>query len=268
MSEQSTKQCPYCAETIKVAAVICRFCNRPLHSSPSSPSSPSSQLSATMALLNEKRSKGEISQNEYHEMAKSISEKHGVQYTSPSDSKWYKTEVNAKSVSQGVSAIVILIVGYFVLFAESSTESVNSSQSQSGTRIKVQQLKASVERNCVEYKAAPNEIKKSRVFRKNEAELSKVLIANEKGILKSISTDQGGSKVEIYIEVGDVGFTNSGIMSGAKRGSKVYNQVENLREGQCVVFSASEIEASSILEKSQVCDLDYRAKFIDVKPCQ
>jgi hypothetical protein len=26
----STKVCPYCAETIKEAAIVCRFCNREL----------------------------------------------------------------------------------------------------------------------------------------------------------------------------------------------------------------------------------------------
>jgi hypothetical protein len=30
MSEPDTKACPYCAETIKAAAIVCRFCNRPM----------------------------------------------------------------------------------------------------------------------------------------------------------------------------------------------------------------------------------------------
>lgn len=38
MSEQSTKRCPFCAEEIQAAAIVCRFCNRSLAQQSAQPS--------------------------------------------------------------------------------------------------------------------------------------------------------------------------------------------------------------------------------------
>lgn len=127
---------------------------------------------------------------------------------------------------------------------------------------------ATVRSNCEAYNAAPNEIKKSAVFRKNKAHLKTVSVKDVKGKLKSMSTDQGGSEVTLRIMVGSVEFATESLMGAIKRGSNVYKQVTDLTEGQCVIFSAKKIEAKSMMEQSKVCDFEYFAKFTDVKPCQ
>jgi len=121
---------------------------------------------------------------------------------------------------------------------------------------------------CKDYVNAPNEIKKSNIFRETVALLRNSSVNNGTGTLTRISTNQGGSYVSIIIKVGnDIEFASKGFSSPILRGSNVYKQIENLSEGSCVKFSASEIEVGSVLEQSKVCDLEYYAEFTSVKGC-
>jgi hypothetical protein len=118
---------------------------------------------------------------------------------------------------------------------------------------------------CKDYAEAPNEIKKSSIFRSNEALLSGASVKNGKGTLSSIKTDKGGTFLDIQIIAGgEIRFNTANILIG----SNVYKQIENLREKSCVVFSASKIRAGSVLEKSSVCDLHYIVEFTNVEACK
>lgn len=124
-----------------------------------------------------------------------------------------------------------------------------------------------VRNNCVSYESAPNEIKKSDVFRSHEEQLKKTKITDVEGVLNKLRTSQGGSDLQLDIKVGDVRFVTS-IFEKVKRGTKAYNQVSEMSENQCVVFSANNIRPSSMTEKSKVCDEEYFVQFTDVGPCK
>jgi hypothetical protein len=125
-----------------------------------------------------------------------------------------------------------------------------------------------VKANCDKYKSAPNEIKKSAIFKANEEQLSAVSLKDVRGKLKSMRTSQGGGELTIRIDVGSVEFTTESLFAAIKKGSPVYDAVTDMTEGQCVIFSAEGLKASSVVEQSQVCDTEYFAKFTSVKGCK
>jgi hypothetical protein len=121
---------------------------------------------------------------------------------------------------------------------------------------------------CQAYANAPNEIKKSSIFRETSALLQSASVNKAKGVLKRISTNQGGSTLFIMVSVGDeIEFATESITNPIRYGSKVYQQVENLKENSCVYFSASELTPSSVFEQSKVCDLEYFVEFTNIEPC-
>ncbi len=126
---------------------------------------------------------------------------------------------------------------------------------------------AKVEANCSRYKAAKNEIQKSAVFTDNEELLSEVTLTDVRGVLKKLSTNQGGGELSLHIHVGEVEFATESLFAPIKKGTDVYKAAAELAEGQCVVFSASGLRASSITEQAKVCDPEYFAKFTAVKAC-
>ena len=122
---------------------------------------------------------------------------------------------------------------------------------------------------CQSYRAAPNEIKQSAIFRELIVLLYNSSVVNGKGVLERIRTNQGGSELSIVVTVGnEIEFATSPLTSPIYAGSKVYEQVENLKENSCVNFSISSIRPSSVFEVSQVCDLEYWAEFTNVQPCK
>lgn len=127
---------------------------------------------------------------------------------------------------------------------------------------------ATVRSNCAAYKAAPNDIKKSAIYNENEALIAKTKVANVKGKLAGLRTDQGGAELALKIEVGDVEFSTESLFGPIKKGSAVYTAATDMAVGQCVVFSASKLESSSMVEQSKVCDPEYFAVFTSVAPCK
>jgi len=79
MSE-GTKECPFCAETIKSAAIVCRFCNRELPKV-----EPTDNTATMLTALKMKLQKGEVSQKEYNQIRDHIMQKATGQDESPAD---------------------------------------------------------------------------------------------------------------------------------------------------------------------------------------
>jgi hypothetical protein len=122
---------------------------------------------------------------------------------------------------------------------------------------------------CQAYDDAPNEIKQSAIFREAMVLLYRSSVENGKGVIERIRTIQGGGELSIEVKVGNrIELATSGLTEPIYAGSKVYQQVENLKENSCVNFSISTIRPRSLFERSKVCDLDYWAVFTNVEPCK
>jgi hypothetical protein len=126
---------------------------------------------------------------------------------------------------------------------------------------------ATVRANCERYKAAPNEIKKSAVFNENETLLKSSGVEKVRGTLKRLSTTQGGEQLSLVVTMGDLEFATEALFGPIKKGSPVYNAAADLTVGQCVIFSAKGLRASSVVEESKVCDTEYYANFTAIGPC-
>jgi hypothetical protein len=124
---------------------------------------------------------------------------------------------------------------------------------------------------CRAYDGAPNQIKKSAVFREAQGVLQGERIRGVQGTLRTMSTNQGGSEVDLTVRVsttqGDVDFTTESLMEGIRKGSRVYNQAAEMREGECVVISADRVRSAAVFEREQVCDKDFFVRFTDVQTC-
>jgi len=124
-----------------------------------------------------------------------------------------------------------------------------------------------VQGNCDAYKAAPNDIKKSAIYNETIETLKGVSISGSQGKLTNLRTNQGGSMLDIGIDVGRASFKNKALFSTIKKGSPIYEAASNMTEGQCVIFSAEKVEPASVVERSKVCDLDYYVEFTELRAC-
>ncbi len=139
------------------------------------------------------------------------------------------------------------------------------------------------------YSEASNEIQKSNVFnycnntRKSFAKKIGYQISDWVGKITSIKTDQGGDNAFIEIESNADNFkieyrtynnTLSDIGTGSvlKKGTYVYNQVGNLKEGDAVNFSGNFFEDSqrgileaSLTELGSIESPEFILRFTDIK---
>lgn len=133
---------------------------------------------------------------------------------------------------------------------------------------------------CVQYKAAPNEIKKSAVFSDYTEVATKApaTVSNIAGTLDKIETPQGGGSVLIVIE-SDLGkFGNNDVLQGGimaskreiKKGTPLYKAIGELAEGKQVKFSGSLVipEKNPLSEELGVCGDDWLIKFDKIELVQ
>ena len=112
--EKSTKQCPYCAETIQGAAIVCRFCNREL---------PSENPDPRLDALYEKRKKGEITTKEFTELyARLMKEQARVSKNNPNsigplNGNAPKVNGNDEIPTHFAIGAIIAVIGGFLIFA-------------------------------------------------------------------------------------------------------------------------------------------------------
>jgi hypothetical protein len=118
--------------------------------------------------------------------------------------------------------------------------------------------------NCESYDAAPNDIQRSAIFNENEALIVGQLLTEVRANLDVLSTGQGGGSLTIVVTAGGARFSNLGTI-GAD--SPVYTAASSLSTGQCVVVSGQVTAASSVLERSKVCDPDYNVRWTAIRPC-
>lgn len=107
---------------------------------------------------------------------------------------------------------------------------------------------------CESYDNQPNEIKKSEVYRGTAKIYQKVgNIKDWAGVLRTISTNQGGSSAILIID-----FASSMIKDGEVRlGSAVYKSASDMSEDQPVVFSGRWLKDNNVSERGKVCNPDF-----------
>lgn len=182
----------------------------------------------------------------------------------------YPTAPQPRPGMSSATKIVLIVVGCFVLLGGCSfiflVAAIASDEDEvdAGPQI---ELVSKSRAACAKYESAPNEIRKSEIYRLHQAWVPKNVVANARGTVESLTTDQGGDEVRLAIRASGGTFNSSPIISPIVRGTALYNGAAELAEGECVLFSARNIQSGGFLERSKVCDLDYFVEFTLLLPC-
>ncbi|MBI3178958.1 MAG: hypothetical protein HYZ27_04815 [Deltaproteobacteria bacterium] len=126
--------------------------------------------------------------------------------------------------------------------------------------------------NCETYKAAKREGDKRDIYTTALRLVRAAEVKDVRGEVESVVSIGDAKKPDEYsvqIQVRDkVRFASQSKDRPVKRGTKLFEQVAALRPGQCVVFSASSIVATSWDERGKVCTPHYYAMFSNITPCR
>lgn len=107
---------------------------------------------------------------------------------------------------------------------------------------------------CNSYDNQPNEIKKSEIFRASLTIYRDMgQVKDWTGILRRISTDQGGTTATLRIHMGSSTVWDKEV----RIGSTVYKAAADLSEDQAVVFSGRLLRDYNMSERGKVCDPDF-----------
>jgi hypothetical protein len=127
-----------------------------------------------------------------------------------------------------------------------------------------------VESNCKAYNDAPNEIKRSDLFNQNQSLIKGQKLRGVHGRLKRIDTNQGGSEVHLWADIGGFSFTSMSptLKGGALKSivgiegvsGSVKNSLREMREGQCVKIFGKVKDTMTGTEKGRVCRATFSMK--------
>ncbi|MFA5058249.1 MAG: hypothetical protein WC485_09065, partial [Opitutaceae bacterium] len=132
---------------------------------------------------------------------------------------------------------------------------------------------------CERYKQATNDIKRSEIYTNyfKQTEIKSRQVKDMSGVLKKMATSRGGGIVLLTVDTAVGVFGNNDMMQGGflksrreiKKGSKLYNSIGDLTEGQRVTFSGGLIIAEKeTTEKMSICGDGFLIKFTEVKAAQ
>lgn len=117
---------------------------------------------------------------------------------------------------------------------------------------------------CSKYKAAPNEIKKSAIFKEYKEAVGKYSVDGLSAKLTKLETTHGGGSLHLVISTSTSKFEQTDI----DKSSPVYAMVSDLTEGDSVTFSAKDIHPNYGLLTSEeffVCSEYWGTDFTSVK---
>lgn len=136
------------------------------------------------------------------------------------------------------------------------------------------------------FRSAPNEIQKSAFFRETlewteaYAKMRGTTITNWKGKIKRLRTDHGGETVDVVFSVklssADVEFYHIALpfTPGIKRGSPVYSQLTDRKEGELVCFSGiferdtkKGFVETSLTERGRMTNPEFKITVTSVTKC-
>ena len=166
-------------------------------------------------------------------------------------------------------------ITFFMIFLLTSFQSFSQSKNQVIFHTMLKEY-------CTYYDAQNNEIKASEVYtqanrqKKIFAQKLKWNFTNWTGNIVEISTNQGGNWADLTIrsniENFKISFVDMRILGGGgiRKGSKIYNQISQLKEGSPVIFSGRflsgkrGIEETSLTEWGSLCGPVFSIKFTNV----
>ena len=115
---------------------------------------------------------------------------------------------------------------------------------------------------CRLYDDQPNDIKKSEIYRGTESFYRKMgAVKDWVGILRTISTDQGGSVATLMIDFGSSTVRDREVVLG----SSVYKSAADLAENQLVLFSGRRLRDYNATERGKVCNPDFLIDLTSIK---
>jgi hypothetical protein len=122
-----------------------------------------------------------------------------------------------------------------------------------------------VRQNCESYRKAINDIKRSEIYRRNEALLDSIQLDQVRMKLTTLYTPKGGAWVRLRFE--DYLSNLALVQDKIAIDTSVYKSASSMATGQCVQVTGKLSGSTSILEESRVCSLDYRIELGTLEWC-
>lgn len=128
-----------------------------------------------------------------------------------------------------------------------------------------------VYQGCVDYKATQRDAKKGDISNRTYGLIRRSSVKDARAIVeKVLPVGDAENPNEYMVQLtigGKVRFTSQSGKRPVKKGTPIFEQAAKLVEGQCVIFSATDIEPMTTFQRGKVCEHRYYAQLADLKSC-
>ena len=183
-----------------------------------------------------------------------------------------------KTIKHLVSAMAV--AGFLLLAFGSDEEEQEQTNSADTPNLQIE-FEKSRNQFYTSYENAPNEIKKSVVFIESKSHTCEFESRNGRsfenwtGVITSITTNQGGSEVDLYIKSKSQGRTITYKESSIQQGTTLYNKIAEFNEGDNVYFTFKFVDdiyglpkcfkESSVTELGSLEEPEFEVSFSNIK---